>query len=82
MYKMIYTKSLDNADEIIAESWEYQKKEDAIELFNERVFSLIKKMLNNEFMHVNINMHRYRALIKVEGEHHCFAVVNDMNKVV
>ena len=82
MYKMIYTRTLDNADEIIAESWEYQKKEDAIEMFNERVSNLMKTMLNNEFMHVDMNMHKHRALIKVESVHHCFAVVDDMNKAV
>lgn len=82
MYKMIYTRTLDSADEIIAESWEYQKKEDAIALFNERVSNLITKMLNNEFMYVNMNMHKHKALIKVESVHHCFAVVDDINKVV
>ena len=82
MYKMIYTRTLDNADEIIAESWEFQKKEDAIVLFNDSVSRLLKETFNNEFVHVDMNMHKHRALIKVESVHHCFAVVDDMNKAV
>lgn len=82
MYKMIYTKTLDNVDEITAESWEYQKKEDAIALFKERVSMLLKEILGNEFLNAKISIHGHKALVKIESEHHCFAVVDDMNGAV
>ena len=43
MYKMIYTRTLDHADDIVAESWEYEKKEDAVALFYERLAKVWKE---------------------------------------
>ena len=49
MFKVIYTKTLENADEVVAESWEYENKDLAINLFNERVNKLIEMILGNEY---------------------------------
>ena len=82
MYKVIYTKTLDNVDDVIAESWEYIEKNDAIALFEERLAKLWKEITNNEFLNAKINIHGHKVLIKIESEHHCIAVVDDMNKEV
>lgn len=80
MFKVVYTKSLENADDIIAESWEYENKKFAVQLFNERVKKLINEILSNEFCNSKISIHKYRALITIESTHHCIAIVDDMNK--
>ena len=82
MYKMIYTRTLDHADDIVAESWEYEKKEDAVALFYERLAKVWKEITNNEFLHTEISVYGHKAFVKIQSEHHCFAVVDDMNKVV
>ena len=80
MHKVIYTKSLDNADDIIAESWEYVDKDDAVQLFNEQFTKIINEILDNELLNAKVSIHRHLALIVVENVHHCLSVVDDLNK--
>jgi len=82
MFKVIYTKTLDNADDIVAESWEYENLNLAIKLFNERVNKLVAEVLKNEFLKTKISIHRHKALIHIEDCHYCIAVVDDLNKGV
>ena len=82
MFKVVYTKSLDNVDDVVAESWEYENLDLAIQLFNERVNKLVAEVLENEFLKTKISIHRHKALIRIEDSHHCIAVVDDMNKGV
>jgi len=78
-HKVIYTKTLSNADDVIAESFEYADKKDAIALFKERVNKLVNEILDNEFLNAKISIHKHVALIKIENTHHCISVVDDWN---
>lgn len=80
MFKVIYTKTLENADEVVAESWEYENKDLAINLFNERVNKLIEMILGNEYLNTKISIHKHKALFHIESTHYCIAVVDDLNK--
>ena len=82
MYNVVYTKSLEHADDIETKVWEYENLNLAIELFNEQVNKLVAEVLENKFSHANINIHRHKALIRIEGTHYCIAIVDDMNKGV
>ena len=79
MYKGVYTKTRDHADEVVAESYEFSKIEDAARMFNERISQLFSKALDNHLLHTSISLHGRRALIKIEDAHHCLAVVDDLN---
>lgn len=82
MYKVIYTKSLDYADDVVAESWEYENYDLALNLFSERVNRIVKEILDNEFLKAKISIHKHKAIAKIEDTHHCIAIVDDMNKGV
>ena len=82
MFKVICTKTLENADEVVAESWEYETKDLAINLFNERVNRLMQEILNNEYFNAKISIHRHKALIRIESTHYCIAIVDSLNKGV
>lgn len=82
MYKVVYTKTLDNANDIVAESWEYEDKDLAIALFNERMNKLLAEILDNGFFNAKISICCHRALVKIESTHYCIAVVDDLNKGV
>lgn len=77
MYTVIYTKSLENANDMVAKSWEYEKHDDAIALFNEKVNELVNKALSNEFINFKMSMNDHKALIHFESVHHCISVVKD-----
>ena len=82
MYNVVYTKSLEHADDIETRVWEYENLDLAINLFNEQVNKLVAEVLENEFLHANISIYRHKALIRIEGTHYCIAIVDDMNKGV
>ena len=74
MYKVIYTKMLDNADDAIAESLAYDNYKDAKAAFDEHVKKLVGIMLENDICTCKMSMHNNIAAIKIEGEHHCLAL--------
>ena len=82
MYNVVYTKSLEHADDIETRVWEYENLDLAIKLFNDQVNELVAEVLENEFLHANISIYRHKALIRIEGTHYCIAIVDDMNKGV
>ena len=82
MFNVVYTKSLAHADDIETKVWESENLDLAIELFNEQVNKPVAEVLENEFLHANISIHRHKALIRIEGTHYCIAIVDDMNKGV
>ena len=77
MFNVIYTESLDNADDIISKSFDYEDEKDAIALFNEKVQKLMNEILGNEYLKSKISIHRHKALIKMENRHYVIAIVKD-----
>ena len=77
MYDVIYTKSRDNADEIVAKTWSFEKHEDACVLFKEHVKRLYDEALDNQFLNFKLSLHNYRAMVKIEGTHYVVALVKD-----
>lgn len=75
MCKVIYTKSCDNADEMKVEEHSFDMLDKAISYFNDTVKSIVDVALNNEFLDVKMSMHKHKALIKIESEHHCVALI-------
>lgn len=67
MWKFIYTRSLDKADEIQAACRCDLTKEEAKRCFDEKVREILALILDNEYMNCTVNIHRMRAVIKVEG---------------
>ena len=82
MYKVIHTKSLENADEANVESWEYNDKADAFGMFSSLVHQVLSEVLKNSFLNCKASIHHNIAVIKVESVHHCIAVVDDKNSIV
>lgn len=82
MFKVIYTKTLENASDIVAESHEYVDKKNAIALFNERVQKLFDEVKDNSLLSAKFSINHYRAFVRIEGTHHCIAIVDDLNDTV
>lgn len=75
MYKVVYTKSLEYADDIETRVWEYENLDSAVNLFNDQVNKLVAEVLENEFLQAKISIHKHKALIRIESTHYCIAVV-------
>ena len=82
MYKVIHTESLENADEMTAESWEYIDKADAFDEFSSLVNQVLSEVLENSILNCKASIHYNKAVIRIEGVHHCIAVVDDKNSIV
>ena len=82
MYKVIHTKSLETADEMAAESWEYNDKADAFSEFSSLVNRVLSEVLENSILNCKASIHYNKAVIRIEGVHHCIAVVDDKNSIV
>jgi len=82
MYKVIHTKSLENADEMTAESWEYDDKAYAIGRFSSLINQVLCEVLENSILNCKASIHCNKAVIKIEGVHHCIAVVDEKNSTV
>ena len=76
MYTVVYTRSLDTADELVVKSWEFEHEADAVSLFNEKLERLMRKILNNKYLNCKISIHKNRALFKIEGTHYVVAVIS------
>ena len=77
MFKVITTKTLDHADQIEANSIEFDNRDDAIAAFDTKLKQLVNDAFNNnEFLHIEISVHNYKALVKIEGTHYCIAIVS------
>lgn len=74
MHKVIYTKSLDNASDLIAKSWSYDNITDAQALFKAKVNEIVQSALDNEFINFKMSMTHYKAVIHFENVHHCIAI--------
>ena len=77
MYTYIYTKTLDNADGIVTKALDFEDEDDAIACFNDKVKALIEEALSNKFLQFKMSMHKRKALVQIEGVHHCVAMVKD-----
>lgn len=74
MYKVIYTKSLDNADSIEAHSNVFDTTINATQAFDRLVKSLVDEMLQNSYLDCKMSIHNNKALIKIESTHHCIVI--------
>ena len=77
MFQVVCTRTLDNADDVEAKVFDYEKKTDAIACFNEKVKAKIDEAVNNEYLQVKMSMHKHKALIQFEGAHYLIAIVKD-----
>lgn len=77
MYTYIYTKTLDNADGIVVKALDFENEDDAVDCFNDKVKALVEEAFNNKFLQFKMSMHEHKALIQIEGVHHCIAIVKD-----
>lgn len=77
MHKLVSTKVRDNADDIEAESLDFDSHEDAVSMFKIKVQDVMDKILENEFLDSKISIHKNKAAIKIEGTRYCIAVVEE-----
>ena len=71
MHKVIYTKSLDNADEVEASAEEFEDINQARAAFDQIVKKLMYNALDNEYLKCKMSIHNHKALVQIEGQHHC-----------
>ena len=74
MYNVVYTKSLEHADDIETRVWEYENLDSAVNLFNDQVNKLVAEVLENEFLQAKISIHKHKALIRIESTHYCIDI--------
>lgn len=74
MISVIYTKSLDNADDIDVRVSQHEDRRSAISEFQKIVNDLVQETLDNEFFKTKISIHNYKALIRIEDVHYVIAI--------
>ena len=77
MYRFVYTKSLDKADDIQAACRTGLSKEEAKECFDNKVMELIAVVLGNEYLNFTVNIHKMKAIITIEGTRHVVAAIEN-----
>lgn len=82
MFNVIYTASCDSADEMIAQTWQFKEKNDAINCFNKTLQNHIDEIKNNSLLNARLSIHHYRTFVQIEGTHYCIAIVDDMNNAI
>ena len=75
MHTVIYTSSLDNANDVEAKYHTYASLQLAEEKFNEYVNSLIKQMLDNKYLNCKMSIYKNKAVISIEDRRHVVAIV-------
>lgn len=69
--------SLDHADEVVAKTWSFQNKEDAVVLFNEKLLDVMNEAIGNEYLKCKVSMHKHKAIIHLMDTHYVIAIVED-----
>jgi hypothetical protein len=77
LWRYVYTKSLDKADDVRTECRPGLTKEEAKQCFDDKVMELMALVLDNEFLECTVNLHRMRAVITIEGERHVVAAMEN-----
>ena len=77
MFNVIYTMSLDRADEVVAKTWSFENKENAVVQFNEKLLDVINEAIGNEYLQCKVSMHKHKAVIHLMDTHYVIAVVED-----
>jgi len=77
LWRFVYTRCLDKADEIQTECQCGLTKEEAKRCFDEKVREILALILDNEYLNCTVNIHRMRAVIKVEGTHIVVAAIEN-----
>ena len=73
MWRFVYTKSLDKADEIETACRPGLNKDEAKMCFDKQVIEIISQVLANELLNCTMNIHNMKAIIQVEGVRHIVA---------
>lgn len=77
LWRYVYTKSLDKADDVRAECRPGLTKEEAKECFDNKVMELMAAVLDNEYLNCTINIHKMKAIITIEGTRHVVAAIEN-----
>lgn len=77
LWRFVYTKSLDKADDIKAACRTGLTKEEAKECFDNKVMELMAMVLDNELLNCTMNIHNMKAVIQVEGVRHVVAAMEN-----
>lgn len=75
MYDVVYTKSLDNAEDAVTEVVTVSSKENAVSLFNDKLRGLLDDILTNEFLKSKISVFNHVAVITIESTRCTLAIV-------
>lgn len=74
-YTFVHTKCLDGElDQTGVEVKGGLSKAEAEGCFRADVKDLMEELYNNEFLNGKVYIHKYKALVKVEGVHHVVAI--------
>ena len=77
-YTFVHTKCLDGElDSTGVEVKSGLTKAEAEGCFRATVKDLMEELYNNEFLNGKAYIHNYKALVKIEGEHHVLAVTRE-----
>lgn len=74
MFHIIYTKSLDNVDELEANTIVCETIDTANELFDRLIKQLIDDAIANELIKLDLSMHGKKALIRVGSTHYVIVI--------
>ena len=80
MWRYVYTRCLEKADDIKTECQCGLDKESAKNNFNAKVKEILEYVLDNEYLHCTINIHNMKAVIQVEGVRHVVAAMENIQE--
>lgn len=80
MWRYVYTRCLEKADDIKTECQCGLDKESAKKNFDGKVREILANALDNEYLHCTMNIHNMRAVIQIEGVCHVVAAMENIRE--
>lgn len=77
MWRFVYTRCLEKADDIKTACQCGLDKVTAKESFNRKMREILEQVLDNEYLHCTINIHNMKAVIQVEDVRHVVAAMEN-----
>lgn len=77
LWRFVYTKCLDKADEIETACRPGLTKEEAKECFDNKVMELMAMVLDNEYLNCTVNIHKMKAIFTIEGTRYVVAAMEN-----